>query len=396
MNNLLKKLNLDDISPFFDECYEKIADDTSIPYWLTEEFLTETIIKKYDFLPENKEAIIVSLRELVKNPDLVQFEKVLYEMGKVTSDGVEIRKSMKYPELPGSSMTGAFSVLAHYPGAYEEQKAAGADEKILLDTFRMLDVYETDTVSSHGTVKFSPVGFWWTSLAKNKLIFRVGRLNFERLINSRLGVYGFVNNAGETTLLMDSGVPISADGQYAHSNPDFLTEFTETDEYWEGFAPDNATATVKNEKTKLSKKEWRIFYKPGDDALSVHIPRLGSFDPEVIESAMTKCREFLKKNFPDFCPTAYFCESWLLAPELHDFLKPDSNILDFNKRFFKYPSEAYCGKDVFTYIYQMPVPETLDGYDFSVLPENSSLQKKVKDHYMSGKTVHEVNGLYPY
>lgn len=396
MNSLLKKLNLKDISPYFDECYEKIANDTSIPYWLTEEFIKETIGKKYDFLPQTLEGVLECLRELVKNPDLVQFEKVLYEMGKDTGDGRKIREGMVYPDLPEARLTGVFAVLARYPEAYEELKKAGADEKILLDTFRMLDVYQSDTIASHGRCGFSPIGFWWTSLAKNKLIFRVDRLNFELMKKSQLGVYAFKNNSGEVALLMDNGVPITADGQYAHNGADFMTEFTETAEYWEGYTADNDTVTVKKEKIKLLKRDWTLFYKPGDDVVSVHIPRLGSFEPEVIEGAMTKGKEFLKKNFPDFNPTAYFCESWLLAPELSAFLKPDSNILHFNKRFYKYPSEACCGKDVFTYIYQMPVPKTLEGYDFSTLPEKSSLQKKVKDHYLSGKIVHEANGLYPY
>jgi len=396
MNDLLKKLNTEDISPYFDECYEKIKDETDIPYWLSEEYIQDIIIKKYDLLPENAEGIIAALGEVVKNPDLAQFAKVLYEMAKSEDDGRKILETMKFPTVPGGDLFAMFAVLAHYPDTYEELKAAGADEKILQDTFRMLDVYETDTIRNIGKLGFSPVGFWWTCLAKKKLIFRVGRLNFERMKNSNLGVYGFINKAGETALLMDSGVPIAKDGFYAHSNAEFVTEFTETEEYWEGFAPDNATATVKNEKTRLSKGEWSIFYKPGDDAVSVHIPTLGGFEPEIINGAMSACREFFEKYFPDFHPTAYFCESWLLAPELTEFLKPDSNILKFNQRFYKYPSEAYCGKDVFTYVFHLPVPEKLEGCDFTSLPENSSLQKKIKDHYLSGKTVHEVNGLYPY
>ena len=396
MNDLLKRLNMEEISPYFDECYEKIKYDTSIPNWLTEEYIEEIIIKKYDLLPENSNGILSSLRELVKNPALVQFAKVLYEMAKDNGDGRKILETMKFPDLPGAELLGIFPVLAHYPRAYEELKEAGTDEKILRDTFRMLDVFETDTVRNLGKLDFSPIGFWWTCLAKNKLIFRVERLNFERMINSQLGVYGFINKAGETALLMDNGVPIAKDGFYAHSDSDFVTDFTETEEYWEGYAPSNSTATVKKQKTKLSKDEWSIFYKPGDDAVSVHIPTLGGFEPEIISSAIAGAKNLFKNIFPDFKPAAFFCESWLLAPELPEFLKPGSNILDFNQKFYKYPTEACCGKDIFTYLYHMPVPATLEGYDFSALPENSSLQKKVKDHYLASKIVHEVNGIYPY
>ncbi len=395
MNDLLKRLNMEEISPLFDECYEKVAGDTAIPYWLREKYIIE-INEKYSFLPNSFDGVIASLKELVKNADLVMFAKVIYEMAKDTSDGRKILETLKFPGLPEAKLIGIFPVLARYPQTYEELKSQGADETVLRDTFRMLDVFLTDTLKSDGEYRFSPIGFWWTSLAKNKLIFRVERLNFERLKNSQLGVYGFRNASGDIALLMDNGVPIASSGQYAHKDKDFVTEFTETEEYWEGYAPDNATATVKKEKVKLLKSQWTLFYKPGDDAVSVHIPRIGSFEPEVIDSAMAKGKEFFKKNFPDFTPSAYFCESWLLAPELCDFLKPESNIMLFNKRFFKYPSEACCGKDVFTYIYQIPVPATLEGYDFTTLPEESSLQKKIKEHYLSGKVVHEANGLYPY
>ena len=55
MNDLLKRLNMKEISPYFDECYEKIKYNTSIPNWLTEEYIEEIIIKKYDLLPKKLE-----------------------------------------------------------------------------------------------------------------------------------------------------------------------------------------------------------------------------------------------------------------------------------------------------------------------------------------------------
>ena len=78
------------------------------------------------------------------------------------------------------------------------------------------------------------------------------------------------------------------------------------------------------------------------------------------------------------------------------FMKPESNVLNFQQRFSRFPYKEACEKDVFTYVFHVPMPETLVGYDFSSLPEEKSLQKKIKDYYASGKTVHEAGGIFPY
>ena len=41
MNELLSRLGREEISPFFDECYEKSKKETGCPAWLTEAFLRE-------------------------------------------------------------------------------------------------------------------------------------------------------------------------------------------------------------------------------------------------------------------------------------------------------------------------------------------------------------------
>ena len=86
MNDLLKRLNMEEISPLFDECYEKVRDDESIPDWLTEEFIKKAH-SDYSILPTQLDTLLTQREKIVKNDDLVMFAKVLYEMLSLDADG---------------------------------------------------------------------------------------------------------------------------------------------------------------------------------------------------------------------------------------------------------------------------------------------------------------------
>ena len=261
MNDLLKRLNMEEISPLFDECYEKVRDDESIPDWLTEEFIKKAH-SDYSILPTQLDTLLTQREKIVKNDDLVMFAKVLYEMLSLDADGRVIFADLAFPETPdGKNLVGVFPMLAHFVRVYSELKDMGIPEEILQNTFRMLDLYLSETAQKRGYAIFPVGGFVWTNLAKSKCLFRIDRLNLE-IRNDFIGAYGLKNANGDIKILMKDGTPISESGFYAHSNPAFLTEFTETDECFSGNEVDNSTATVKKEIIKLSKSQWSLFYKP--------------------------------------------------------------------------------------------------------------------------------------
>lgn len=76
---LLKWLNMNPISPFFDYCCEQAAKSSEIPFWLTESYVRETAAE-LPCLKENLEIVVSAIGPLMQNADLVLFAKTLYRM----------------------------------------------------------------------------------------------------------------------------------------------------------------------------------------------------------------------------------------------------------------------------------------------------------------------------
>ena len=76
-------------------------------------------------------------------------------------------------------------------------------------------------------------------------------------------------------------------------------------------------------------------YGPNDGCLEIHIPtRLGPLTHSVCDKSLTEARrEFFDGRFPGERYRLAACKSWLLDPQLADYLPADSNIVRFQRRF---------------------------------------------------------------
>jgi len=102
----------------------------------------------------------------------------------------------------------------------------------------------------------------------------------------------------------------------------------------------------------------------------------------------------LEKLYPDTDFKAFMCISWLLSPDLKALLKPTSNIISFQNRFYKFP--VLCsGLDVFNFVF-LNVVSDISEVDLNALPQNSSLEKGLKNLYQSGDFIHEAGGVFPF
>ena len=125
----------------------------------------------------------------------------------------------------------------------------------------------------------------------------------------------------------------------------------------------------------------------------IHIPANLPLDDETCMFSFKKAKEVLSRCFPEYDFKAFVTGTWLLAPELKEFLKPQSNILAFQKYFTVFPSERAYGKAVFSFVYQLNVFKDI-ALDYNTLKEDTSLMRNIKKHYLDGKYVHEFNGFF--
>ena len=127
----------------------------------------------------------------------------------------------------------------------------------------------------------------------------------------------------------------------------------------------------------------------GDPVLEVHIPEEGPLTPNSVDDSFRKAERFFAKYFPEFQYDFITCHSWLLDASLRDYLKPDSNILQFQKRFERaQKEESYL---MLRYLFRWNTTR-LNLQDF--IPR-TSFAAKIKEQVLAGRKFYEVTGVIP-
>jgi hypothetical protein len=167
-----------------------------------------------------------------------------------------------------------------------------------------------------------------------------------------------------------------------------VADIEETEDAFIGNAYDER-GYVLREKQVFKKSEWRMVFGGGDGMISIHIPHGARFDADAVDASIEMTKEILGRCYPEYDYKTFFCGSWLLDPQLCDLLKPKSNIISFCKR-FKPLAIQDGGTCVFSFVFRKP---NMD-FEISELPETTSLERAIKNHYLGGKAIYEYFGYF--
>jgi hypothetical protein len=129
---------------------------------------------------------------------------------------------------------------------------------------------------------------------------------------------------------------------------------------------------------------------PGDFALNVHIPDfLGPITPAACDRSLARAREFFARHFPEETYRVATCHSWLLDPQLAEYLPKDSNIVRFQDR-FRFAYEKKEAEDDVPVGFVFGDPELpLDG-----LPRRTTLERAIGDHLRAGRHWYSGHGWF--
>lgn len=134
--------------------------------------------------------------------------------------------------------------------------------------------------------------------------------------------------------------------------------------------------TLEYEKTELD----------GRPVISIHIPSDADLTPEVCDASLKQAAEFWKDRISGNDPGRFVCSSWLLAPPLRKLLPADSKIIRFQDR-FRLIYENPDSTEYLTWVYQTEECRT------ALLPEHTTLQKRMKEYLLSGGKVGDALGV---
>jgi hypothetical protein len=137
----------------------------------------------------------------------------------------------------------------------------------------------------------------------------------------------------------------------------------------------------------------RLHYQRGGTALGLHIPETGPLTPQAVTASLAQARAFFPRHFPGERYTAFSCGSWLLDPQLLEYLPGDSNIARFQRRFALEPYQEPEGLDgdveMLRFVFRT-LTTPLDQ-----LPRRTALQRAVIDHLTAGRHWYWRVGRFP-
>lgn len=137
----------------------------------------------------------------------------------------------------------------------------------------------------------------------------------------------------------------------------------------------------------------RLQHQRGATAIDLHIPESGPMTPDAVEASLDEARAFFPRHFPDERPTTFSCGSWLLDPQLREYLPADSNIVRFQRRFALDPYEEPEGQDADVEVLRF-VFRTLST-PLDRLPRRTVLQRAIVDHLKAGRHWQIRRGHFP-
>jgi hypothetical protein len=120
-------------------------------------------------------------------------------------------------------------------------------------------------------------------------------------------------------------------------------------------------------------------FRDGAPAVGIHIPESGPLTPEACGESLAQAGGFFARYFPETPTRLAICTSWLLDPQLAEYLAPESNIVQFQRR-FTLVGDGYDGDaDVLRFVFHRIAPRIDD------LPQRTTLERAIVAHLRAGK-----------
>ncbi|MBE6689406.1 MAG: hypothetical protein E7588_09090 [Ruminococcaceae bacterium] len=295
------------------------------------------------------------------------------------------------PDLAIDMLRG-LAMATMIPYSHEKMKARGIPDDIVTEALRLPEHTVTKHIKNHGYPGFDLMA--WFQLSIDCKLYRLGRLEIEIERKFDAGATVFRNSEGETVILAHekqlhkTGYPLGMTG-YEDEEGSWTPVVTETEDAWTGY-PHSEMGYVRSTPVTLLKSQWKKVLEKGDYIVSLHIPAGGGMTPEAVDDSIARGIEFLAKYYPEYDYKAFHCHSWLMDPQLKYVLGEDTNIAKFLARFNSIAVWS-DSKGIFYHVFGR---DRNSVSDVSVLPETTSLFRALKNYYMSGGKIYEMQGIF--
>lgn len=314
-------------------------------------FLKNEFITRYSQMAGLSEALIgelIRLKDvlLLKEPFvrlIWEFHDLLYEQEQPLSE--VIPEDPKLGRLLGDDLRGIFYYLLILSGMplmirrYEERHWPDSVRDELIGDLAVWTMHHKRNFGTPGLAWM--VMPWFQSHIDLRLV-ALGRLQFNTSFTYHCDTVFFRNKeSGEVRALFAAEKRFTARGilddlQEKPSEDSWTSRWQETESAWTG-CPVTPDGFVHDSVETLQKSEWEKVLSDGDPVINIHIPESGPLKQADCRESLFRAREFFAEFLPEYRWKAFFCDSWLLDPQLAGILNADSNILAFQRAGYMMP-----------------------------------------------------------
>ena len=334
----------------------------------------------------------LSAAEDIKNKDnLLTWLRLAYEYRK--GKAVSAARAFPIPtpdETPARNMFAALLFMREFHETVEIYKSRGFSHEEIKENLGNLKLNLSIAENYYGTISIGQGIYAWLTQYSKALMFNHKGYVYQAytwqnsailLKNKKSGEYIFVMLTGK---FHRDGYVLGSVGATDDEGA-FDAEFAEFPDAFFGHRVKDNRVSKKRE--AFLKSEWKAVLRPGDDVIALHIPRKTNMTEDYVTESLKEGFAILRKRYPELSPKCISCNSWLLSPTLEDILGPHKNLTKFMNRFTKHPICDKSGTGCRGFVWGGNSCEIKD------LPEDTSLQKGIKNLWLNGGFMHSYYGV---
>ena len=137
---------------------------------------------------------------------------------------------------------------------------------------------------------------------------------------------------------------------------------------------------------RIGELEYEMYEKAGKRVISIHIPSDALLTEEKCSESYKMADEFFTKYYSQYSNVDFVCSSWLLSPELRKLLPETSHIRLFQDQ-FEIHDVNYGDMEFLQWVYKR------SDIPYDLLPEDTTLQKNIKEHLLNGGRIGSAYGV---
>ncbi|NQU44643.1 DUF5596 domain-containing protein [bacterium] len=352
-------------------------------FFLKEEFVTQNVIR-LGMTIEVRQAYLDSL-PMFEDPALKRLawhcHHLLFKETGYDRDNVG-RWPMVPRELdPRADMFYAFVFLSGVPSLMKYYEDLYVLPEVAQSTLSDLDLWIREHKNRHGRYGLREIN--WLKFHFDGRVFRLGRLQFEMTSFRRdLRAYRNVQDS-RVVLLAGEGLEFREDGQFQSADRGEAGDVTWTSSLVEDKKtvkgnPITPRGRALPKPIELALSDWKEVLRKGDGQLAVHIPATGPMTFEACGRSFDAALAFFRQHFPDFNWRVFTCESWLLDPQFEEILKPESNVVQFQKECYLYPLTSANDTQMWERVFGKRIVQMADA------PRDSSMRRAIVEFIEQG------------